>query len=99
MLFVTVDPDRDTLPMLKAYADAFRAADGGLARHRQRDCRPRPALSRRLCVKPPTKTHPYKVTHSRRCSSSTARQGAAGDADDERHSGAWRSDMERLIEG
>ena len=33
VLFVTVDPNRDTLPVLKRYAGAVRAAGGRAARH------------------------------------------------------------------
>ena len=33
VLFVTVDPNRDTLPVLKQYTGCLRAGGGGLARH------------------------------------------------------------------
>jgi protein SCO1 len=64
VLFVTVDPNRDTLPLLKGYAkafspriDALRGTPDQLAE-----------LARRYrivySVSPATKDHPYEVTHS-----------------------------------
>jgi protein SCO1 len=64
VLFVTVDPDRDTLPVLKDYLmnfapeiEGLRGAPDELA-----------ALARRYrvvySVTPGTKDHPYEVTHS-----------------------------------
>ena len=64
VLFVTVDPDRDTLPVLADYVrnfapqiEALRGAPDELA-----------ALARRYrvvySVTPETKDHPYEVTHS-----------------------------------
>jgi protein SCO1/2 len=64
VLFVTVDPDRDTLPVLAAYAanfgpevESLRGTPDQLA-----------ALARRYrlvySVTPETKDHPYEVTHS-----------------------------------
>jgi protein SCO1/2 len=64
VLFVTVDPDRDTLPVLSAYAanfgpqvESLRGTPDQLA-----------ALARRYrlvySVTPETKDHPYEVTHS-----------------------------------
>jgi protein SCO1/2 len=64
VLFVTVDPNRDTLPLLATYAHAFapqvqalRGTPDQLA-----------ALARRYrivySVSPETKDHPYEVTHS-----------------------------------
>ena len=64
VLFVTVDPDRDTLPILKDYTknfapqiEALRGAPDQLA-----------ALARRYrvvySVTPATKDEPYQVTHS-----------------------------------
>ena len=64
VLFVTVDPDRDRLPILKAYVNAFspemdglRGTDNAIA-----------ALARRYrvaySVKKATKDHPYEVNHS-----------------------------------
>lgn len=64
VLFVTVDPDRDTLPLLKQYAaafapqiDALRGTPDALA-----------ALARRYriaySVVPASAGHPYEVTHS-----------------------------------
>ena len=63
-LFVTVDPNRDTLPVLKQYAAAFAPEVVGL--------RGTPdaltALARRyrvaFSVTPASKTAPYQVTHS-----------------------------------
>ena len=64
VLFVTVDPDRDTLPVLKAYAAAFAPEVEGM--------RGTPdalsALARRYrvaySVTPASPGHPYQVTHS-----------------------------------
>ena len=64
VLFVTVDPDRDTLPVLADYVQNFGTHIDGL--------RGTPdqleALTRRYrvvySVEPATKTHPYEVTHS-----------------------------------
>lgn len=63
-LFVTVDPNRDTPPILKQYVTAFsplfvglRGDDNAIARLARRY---RIAYS----VTPATKTHPYEVTHS-----------------------------------
>jgi protein SCO1 len=64
VLFVTVDPDRDTLDVLRRYAaffspriDALRGTPNQIA-----------ALARRYrvvySVTPPAKGHPYEVTHS-----------------------------------
>jgi len=64
LLFVTVDPDRDTLAVLKLYTAAFspdfvglRGDDDQLARVARRY---RLAYS----VAPATRTHSYEVTHS-----------------------------------
>ena len=64
VLFVTVDPNRDSLPVMKTYAAAFAPEVDGL--------RGTPdalaALARRYrvsySVTPETKGHPYEVTHS-----------------------------------
>lgn len=64
VLFVTVDPHRDTLPILKAYAAQFAPQVEGM--------RPTPdqlaSLARRYraaySVSAGDKTHPYTVTHS-----------------------------------
>jgi protein SCO1 len=63
-LFVTVDPNRDTLPVLRQYTAAFsplfvglRGDDNAIARLARRY---RIAYS----VTPATKSHPYEVTHS-----------------------------------
>lgn len=64
LLFVSVDPNRDTLPILKEYTQAFsplivglRGDDNAIARLARRY---RIAYS----VTPATKDHPYEVTHS-----------------------------------
>ena len=64
LLFVTVDPNRDTLPILKQYTAAFsplivglRGDDNEIARLARRY---RVAYS----VTPATRDHPYEVTHS-----------------------------------
>ncbi|HSZ73527.1 MAG TPA: SCO family protein [Rhizomicrobium sp.] len=60
VLFVTVDPNRDTLPILKAYANAFAPEIDGL--------RGTPdalaALARRYRVAYSVATNPYTVMHS-----------------------------------
>ncbi len=48
VLFVTVDPNRDTLPVLKQYRGGFRPPDRRIARQRQCAGRSGAALSRRL---------------------------------------------------
>ena len=64
VLFVTVDPNRDTLPVLADYVKNFGAhVDGLRGTPDQLE-----ALTRRYrvvySVEPATKTHPYEVTHS-----------------------------------
>lgn len=63
-LFVSVDPDRDTLPVLKAYANAFSPEMDGLRGTRNAIA----ALARRYRVaydvRKPTPGHPYEVMHS-----------------------------------
>lgn len=63
-LFVTVDPDRDTLPVLKQYTAAFSPNFIGL----RGDDNAIASLARRYriaySVSPATKAHPYEVTHS-----------------------------------
>ena len=64
MLFVTVDPDRDTLPVLATYVKNFAPQIDGLRGTSDQLA----ALARRYrviySVKPATKDHPYEVTHS-----------------------------------
>lgn len=64
VLFVTVDPDRDTPAVLKAYVNAFSPEMDGLRGTKNAIA----ALARRYrvaySVKKPTKTHPYEVMHS-----------------------------------
>jgi len=64
VLFVTVDPDRDTLPVLKKYAAAFAPEIVGLRGTKDAIA----ALARRyrvaFSVTPATPGHPYTVSHS-----------------------------------
>jgi len=64
VLFVTVDPERDTLPILADYVKNFAPQIDGL--HGAPD--ELAALARRYrvvySVTPETKDHPYEVTHS-----------------------------------
>ena len=64
VLFVSVDPDRDTVPILKAYVNAFSPEMDGLRGTKNAIA----ALARRYRVaydvKKPTKDHPYEVMHS-----------------------------------
>jgi protein SCO1 len=64
MLFVTVDPDRDTLPVLAAYVRNFGPDFEGLRGTPDQIA----ALARRYrvvySVTPASKDHPYEVTHS-----------------------------------
>lgn len=64
VLFVTVDPDRDTLPVLKRYGDAFGEQIDTLGG----DPNELAALARRYrvaySVTPASTTQPYEVTHS-----------------------------------
>jgi len=64
VLFVTVDPDRDTLPIVKAYVNAFAPEMDGLRGTKNAIA----ALARRyrvaFDVRPATADHPYEVMHS-----------------------------------
>lgn len=64
VLFVTVDPTRDTLPVLASYAHAFAPQVQGLRGTPDQLA----SLARRYrivySVSPETKDHPYEVTHS-----------------------------------
>jgi protein SCO1 len=64
VLFVTVDPNRDTLPVLAAYVKHFAPQIDGLRGTPDQLA----ALSRRYrvvySVTPQTPNHPYEVTHS-----------------------------------
>ena len=64
VLFVTVDPDRDTLPIVKAYVNAFAPEMDGLRGTKNAIA----ALARRYRVaydvKKPADGHPYEVMHS-----------------------------------
>jgi len=63
VLFVTVDPNRDTLPVLKQYADAFAPQVDGL----RGDPGQLAALAKRYrvaySVQPKTAEHAYEVSH------------------------------------
>ena len=64
VLFVTVDPDRDSLPVLRAYTALFAPQIVGL----RPDANQLARLARRYrlaySVSPATGSHPYEVTHS-----------------------------------
>jgi protein SCO1/2 len=64
VLFVTVDPNRDTLPLLASYVKAFAPEIDGLRGTPDELA----TLARRYrilySVSPATKDHPYEVTHS-----------------------------------
>jgi protein SCO1 len=64
LLFVPVDPNRDTLPVLKQYTALFAPQIVGLRGSADQLAQ----LARRYrlaySVSPATKTHPYEVTHS-----------------------------------
>ncbi len=64
VLFVSVDPDRDTLPVLKSYAEAFAPEVDGLRGTANQIA----DLARRYriaySVTPASATHAYEVTHS-----------------------------------
>ena len=64
VLFVTVDPDRDTLPILKQYTASFGPEIVGL--RGSQDALARLARRYRIAysVTKPTDGHPYEVTHS-----------------------------------
>ncbi len=64
VLFVSVDPDRDTLPVLKSYVNAFAPQIDGLRGSANEIAR----LARRYrvaySVTPASATQSYEVTHS-----------------------------------
>ena len=64
VLFVTVDPDRDTLPIVKAYVNAFAPEMDGLRGTKNAIA----SLARRyrvaFDVRPAAADHPYEVMHS-----------------------------------
>ncbi len=64
LLFVTVDPGRDTLPVLKQYTAAFSPDFVGLRGDADQIARVARRYRLAYSVTPATKTHPYKVTHS-----------------------------------
>ncbi len=64
LLFVTVDPDRDTLPLLKQYTAAFSPDFVGLRGDANQIARMARSYRLAYSVTPATKTHPYEVTHS-----------------------------------
>lgn len=63
-LFVTVDPTRDTLPVLKQYVEAFSPKFVGLRGDPDEIARIARRYRIAYSVSPATKTHPYTVTHS-----------------------------------
>ncbi|MEO9188888.1 MAG: SCO family protein [Acetobacteraceae bacterium] len=64
LLFVTVDPDRDTLALLKQYTAAFSSDFVGLRGDADRIARIARRYRLAYSVAPAAKTHPYEVTHS-----------------------------------
>ncbi|HEX5328308.1 MAG TPA: SCO family protein [Acetobacteraceae bacterium] len=64
MLFVTVDPDRDTLPVLRQYTAAFSPQTVGLRGSANQLARLAREYRIAYSVSPATSTHPYEVTHS-----------------------------------
>lgn len=64
LLFVTVDPGRDTLPVLKQYTAAFSPDFVGLRGDADQIARVARRYRLAYSVTPATKTHPYEVTHS-----------------------------------
>ncbi len=64
MLFVTVDPARDTLPLLRQYTAAFAPEIIGLRGTAQQIARLAKRYRLAYSVSPATATHAYEVTHS-----------------------------------
>ncbi len=99
VLFVTVDPDRDTAPILKAYVNAFspemdglRGTDNAIA-----------ILARRYrvayAVKKLTRTQPYEVNHSSAVFFFDRKGHARLVTLTTNNMAGVASDIERLIEG
>jgi protein SCO1 len=64
VLFVTVDPNRDTLDVLKQYMQAFAPQTVGLRGSPDQIAELAKRYRVAYSVKPATKGHPYEVTHS-----------------------------------
>lgn len=64
VLFVTVDPDRDTLPVLRQYTAAFSPQIVGLRGSANQLARLAQEYRIAYSVSPATKAHAYEVTHS-----------------------------------
>ena len=64
LLFVTVDPERDTLAVLKQYATAFSPDFVGLRGDENQIAQVARRYRLAYSVTPATKTQPYEVTHS-----------------------------------
>lgn len=64
LLFVTVDPDRDTLRLLRQYTAAFSPRFIGLRGTPNQLAQLARTYRIAHSVSPATKTHPYEVTHS-----------------------------------
>jgi protein SCO1/2 len=103
VLFVTVDPERDTLPVLKQYADAFAPEVDGL----RGDPGQLAALAKRYrvaySVRPKTAGHDYEVTHGSAVyafdRTGQARLLAASLAAGKPEIAGTAADLRRLIEG
>jgi protein SCO1/2 len=101
-LFVTVDPHRDTLDVLKKYAAVFAPQVVGMRASPDRLT----ALTRRYriayAVSPETKDHPYTVSHSGAIyifdEAGNARLVATG-IDDPDSVAGMESDLKRLLAG
>jgi protein SCO1 len=64
VLFVTVDPERDTLHVLKQYTSAFASQTVGLRGTADQLAELAKRYRVAYSVNPATKDHPYEVTHS-----------------------------------
>jgi protein SCO1 len=102
MLFVTVDPERDTAPVLAAYVKNFGAQMVGLRGTPDELA----SLARRYrvvySVTPATEDHPYEVTHSSAIyvfdSSGTARLIVASLSSRSPDIAGTSADLKRLVE-
>ena len=99
VLFVTVDPDRDTAPILKAYVNAFSPEMDGL----RGTANAIAILARRYrvayAVKKPTRTQPYEVNHSSAVFFFDRKGHARLVTLTTNDTAGVASDIERLIEG
>jgi protein SCO1 len=64
VLFVAVDPERDTLPVLKKYVKSFGPQVDGLRGTKDELTALAGRCHAGYSVTPPTKDHPYEVSHS-----------------------------------